>query len=281
MNLFRATFALVIVLLSAGRASAATVTGIVLTNLCSNSLNSDSSYTFGTYRGTCTSGNSTCTVSADTVGSGTVTAGPNGGASISFGATITAVDQDVDLNASGNFGYAGIIYQNEITLSQAGVLSFTFDVNGTPSPGNNGDYALYEVVGAIDGLGVFGDQSGSGSGAVTITTGLEDQLPAGTYDLTLDLRARFCLFNCVNLSEASVVEQTIRETSDYFNTFQLVGVTNSGGGTVIGADGTNFTALAASPEPSSFAIGLGGVLVVLGRLWFTARRRISSSQSVR
>jgi hypothetical protein len=251
-------FAVGAVLSFAALASAATITGEVYTNFCGGLSSNNPGSGLGTYSGSCSSGNSTFTVSGDAEGSG-----------LTFGDTITAIDSNIDPGAYGTYGYAATLYDDEITFSASGVPSFTFDVDGTTS-NVNGGCASYQIIGGIDGLGEFDDEAGTcagGSGVVTLKD--SDGLLAGTYGVSFSFYATVCIYNCAT---NGVVGERETVTSDYLDTFQLVGAADSGGGTIIGADGTNFTALSSVPEPGSFVIGLGGVLGILGRLWFTARR---------
>jgi hypothetical protein len=244
MNISRIHYAIVPLLWFAIEVNAATITGGVFTNFCS------SGGSLGVpYSGSCADGNSTFTVSGEATGSG-----------LTFGDTISATDNDVDLNAVGNSAYAQTFYSEPVVISTEGSVTLTFDVHGSTS-NNNGDYADYTIVADMNNGTpyYFTVAEGTGPGVVRIGTSL---LGAGAYDLEISFLARVVFFGD-NITEVSRVGQNISLTSDFLNTFQLVGVTDSGGGTVIGSDGTNFTALSAIPEPSSLVLVLGGLIVVM------------------
>ncbi|MGB6945167.1 MAG: PEP-CTERM sorting domain-containing protein [Bryobacteraceae bacterium] len=236
-------------------AHAATITGGIYTNFCNGALGSA---TLGAYSGSCSSGDSNFTVSGDAEGSG-----------VTFGDTITASDSSIDTTASGNFGWALTNYQDQVNVSTPGTMTLNFSVEGTSS-NIDGDYAGYFIdallctnEGCSDAFEGAGNV-GTGSGDVSLT--LEDAVAAGTYTLDITTEARFCFWGCIEtVSQAAAKDgEMASDTSNFLNTFQITSVTDSGGGTVIGADGTNFTDLGAVPEPNSlWFVGLAAICVCI------------------
>jgi hypothetical protein len=255
------TLALAAALSIVAAAKAGIIDAGVQSNFCQGASIALSSSSIGPYSGSCASANSTFTLSANTAGSG-----------LTFADSISATDSSFDPNASGNYGIAYEDYQEEVTISTAGYLSLVFDIAGTES-NVNGYYADYNILATLypydNGNDYFAEPAGDGPGQVTLQ--LQDPVAAGTYLLTIEPEARLNFIDCT--CDEPPAGTGISDSASY--TFQLVGVTDSNGGTVIGADGTNFTALSSAPEPNSLMIGLGGMLIVLGRLRLTSRRRRS------
>jgi hypothetical protein len=251
------------VVLVGASARAATITGGIYTNFCNGVLESS---TLGAYSGSCSSGDSTFTVQGDAEGSG-----------VTFGDSITATDNNLDSSVIGSFGYADTNYADQVSVSTNGTMTLNFSVQGITS-NINGTYADYTIIAALcnnEGCSdSFGPQpDGTGSGNVSMT--LEDGALAGTYTLEITTEARFC-FYCDSASQAAAKDgEMASDTSNFLDTFQLTSVTDSGGGTVIGTDGTNFTDLGAVPEPNSlWFVGLAAICICI-----LSRRRSRSIEA--
>ncbi len=100
-----------------------------------------------------------------------------------------------------------------------------------------------------------------GNGTGTVSLDLEEGgASAGTYDLFIDTFARFNFFDTESEIDAETGE-SVSDTADFLDTFQLASVDATNGATLIGADGTNFTALSSAPEPNSMGLAASALMI--------------------